>query len=189
MANLTAAQVEADVDLLMCCLGANHREIPSAASLSKRSSVLPLFAAVLSVLSTIIFYVAFYKSDASIAGFLKFFTSEGWYLVAITAGIGLFVFLMTYNNQLTYLSLPSKLRNESLILSHIGRIVRKSVIIFCSLMILSSLLSGVSVWFALAVPALLLMLFVITSILVSAEINRLGAGLALEKISNLIKKI
>jgi hypothetical protein len=56
-------------------------------------------------------------------------------------------------------------------------------------MIVSSLLSGISVWFALAVPALLFALFVVTSILVSAEINRLGAGMALEKISSLIKKI
>jgi hypothetical protein len=51
MANLTAVQVETDVDLLMSCLAANHREIPSAASLMKRSSALPLFAAMLSFLA------------------------------------------------------------------------------------------------------------------------------------------
>jgi len=189
MANLTAAQVEADVDLLMGCLGANHREIPLASSLMKRSSMLPLFATVLSVLSTIVFYVSFYKEEASLAEFMHFFTSEGWYLSAITAGIGLFVFMMTYINQLTYLSLPSHVRKESLIVGHIGKIVKKSIATFCSLMILSCLLSGVSVWFAVAVPALLLAFFVVTSILVSAEINRLGAGLALEKISSLLKKI
>lgn len=189
MANLTTAQVEADVDLLMDCLGAKYREIPSAASLLKRSSALPLFAVVLSVLSNLVFYYSFYKEDATISGFLSFFVSEGWYLIAITAGIGLFVFFMVYNNQLTYLSLPSNVRNKSLIVSHVSKIVRKSVVAFCSLMIVSSLLSGISVWFALAVPALLLALFVVTSILVSAEINRLGAGMALEKISSLIKKI
>jgi len=189
MTNLTAAQVEADVDRLMGSLGANQREIPSATSLMKRSSALPLFSAALSILSTLIFYLSFNREDTSMEGFLNFFVSEGWYLLAITVGIGLFVFLMTYNNQLTYLSLPSSIRNESLIVSHLGKIVRKSVITFCLLMIMSCLLSGISVWFAIAVPALLLALFVITSILVSAEINRLGAGLALEKISNLIKKI
>lgn len=189
MANLTAAQVEADVDLLMGCLGANHREIPLASSLMKRSSVLPLFATVLSVLSTVIFYVSFYKEEASLDGFTHFFASDGWYLTAITAGIGLFVFMMTYNNQLTYLSLPAHVRGKSLIVGHIGQIVRKSFITFSSLMILSCLFSGISVWFAVAVPALLLTFFIVTSILVSAEINRLGAGLALEKISNLIKKI
>ncbi|AUV04984.1 TPA: hypothetical protein QHO27_004403 [Klebsiella pneumoniae subsp. pneumoniae] len=189
MANLTAVQVETDVDLLMSCLAANHREIPSAASLMKRSSALPLFAAMLSFFSCVIFYVSFHKEQSSVEGFLNFFTYQGWYLVAITTGIGLFVFLMTYNNQITYLSLPSDVRNKSLIVSHLGKIVRKSVITFCSLMIVSSLLSGISVWFALAVPALLLALFVVTSIVVSSEINRLGAGLALEKISSLIKKI
>jgi hypothetical protein len=106
MANLTTAQVEADVDLLMDCLGAKYREIPSTASLLKRSSALPLFAVALSVLSNFVFYYSFYKEDATISGFLSFFVSEGWYLIAITAVIGLFVFFMAYNNQLTYLSLP-----------------------------------------------------------------------------------
>jgi len=189
MGNFTAAQVEADVSLLMNCLESNQRQIPSATALMKRSAAIPFFSAVLSILSSVVFYVSLYKEDSSIDGFMSFFFSEGWYLLAITAGVGLLVFLMTYNNQLAYMSLPSEVRTKSLIVSHLAKIVRKSVGLFCGLMIISSVLSGVSVWFAIAVPALLLSQFVVASILVSAEINRLGAGLALEKISNLIKKI
>ena len=109
--------------------------------------------------------------------------------MAITTVVGLLVFLMTYNNQLTYMSLPLEVRNNSLLVSHLTRIVRKLIITFCTLMIVSSLLSGLSAWFAIALPVLLLSLFIVSSILVSFEINRLGAGLALEKISQLIKNI
>ncbi|PKE27593.1 hypothetical protein CWS43_26070 [Rahnella sp. AA] len=189
MGNLTAAQVEADIDLLINGLDSNHRQIPTATELMKRSAVIPFFSVVLSILSTVIFYASFNEEDASVNGFIDFLFSEGWYLLAITVVVGLLVFLMTYYNQLTYMSLPLDVRNNSLVVSHLAKIVRKSIITFCTLMIISSLLSGLSAWFAIAVPALLLLLFIVSSILVSSEINRLGAGLALEKISKLIKKI
>ncbi|MGP9437891.1 hypothetical protein EEAAV_27335 (plasmid) [Rahnella aceris] len=189
MGNLTAAQIEADVNFLINGLNANHRQIPSAMELMKRSAAIPFFTVLLSILSTVIFYASFDKDDASIKGFVSFLLSEGWYLLAITTVVGLLVFLMTYNNQLTYMSLPLEVRNNSLLVSHLTRIVRKLIITFCTLMIVSSLLSGLSAWFAIALPVLLLSLFIVSSILVSFEINRLGAGLALEKISQLIKNI
>ncbi|TPG56811.1 hypothetical protein [Ewingella americana] len=189
MGNLTAAQIEADVNFLINGLDTEHRQIPSPTELMKRSAAIPFFSVLLSILSTVIFYASFDKDDASIKGFIIFLISEGWYLLAITAAVGLLVFLMTYNNQLTYMSLPLEVRSNSLLVSHLAKIVRKSIITFCTLMIISCLLSGLSAWFAIAVPVLLLSLFIVSSILVSFEINRLGAGLALEKISKLIKNI
>ena len=47
MGNLTAAQIEADVNFLINGLDANHRQIPSATELMKRSAAIPFFTVLL----------------------------------------------------------------------------------------------------------------------------------------------
>jgi len=69
------------------------------------------------------------------------------------------------------------------------RISKRTVCVFLLLMLVSTILSVFKSWAALAVPALEFALLFAINMVVGAEINRLGAGLALEKISTLIKKI
>lgn len=78
---------------------------------------------------------------------------------------------------------------KSLLFSHLRKIVFRTVFFFLTMMLVSVILSSFISWFAFGVPALEFAMLFIVNLIIGMEINRLGAGLALEKISNLIKKI
>lgn len=189
MSNLTAIQINEDLDLLYNNLAASKRQIPAATTLISRSLVFPLFSVLLSFLSIAVFYVSTDGKNMSISGAVDFFTSEGWYFVLATAVVGLVITLFVYNNQILYMSVPESVREKSLILKHLSKVLRKSVLISALLMTVCVFLSAFSGWFVFAIPVLTLVLFFAINMILSAEISRLGAGVALEKISDLIKKI
>lgn len=189
MTNLTMADVDTDVSMLMGSFRSNERHIPSLGRLLKISASIPLLAISLSILSDINGYLSLYHLRASFSGYYYYFLSDGFAVVVPTVLIGLLFLFMTYNNLMIYMAMPEDVRRKSVILSHIRKIVKRTVTLFLVLMILSALLSGLTPWFAFAIPALLLALLFAVNLVVSSEINRLGAGLALDKISKLIKKI
>jgi len=189
VSNLTAIQIDEELNVLIESLDVGKRQIPPVSVLLKRSLAIPLLALMLSLVSTVVFYLASYKDEATVTGFIEFFLSEGWYLIGITLVVGFLVFFMTYNNQLIYMTLPKEVRDNSLIFCHLSAVVRRILTIFILLMSVSCAMSAFSAWFAISIPVLLLVMFVVTGIVVSSEINRLGAGVALEKVSALLKKI
>jgi len=189
MANLTMADVDNDVSMLMGSFRSNERHIPSFVRLLKTRASVPLLAITLSILSDINGYLSLYQKQASISGYYYYFLSDGFAVVVPTIVVGLLFSFMTYNNLMMYMAVPQDVRNKSVILSHIKKIVKRTVTLFLVLMIFSASLAGLTPWFSIAIPALLFVLLFAVNLVVSSEINRLGAGLVLEKISNLIKKI
>ncbi|WP_261643061.1 hypothetical protein [Erwinia mallotivora] len=189
MSILTAAQVEADVNYLINGLEVNKRLIPAASTLFKKSSAIPLVTVLLSFLSTVVFYVSSEGNELGIAEFCHFFMTEAWVVVVPSAIIGLFFILFTYNKLMMYFSVPVEVRKKSIILNHLKEITARIVKVFISLMICSVILTPISPWFTFAIPGLLLVLMFATGLIVGAEINRFGTGMALEKISGLLKKI
>ena len=189
MSILTAAQVEADVNYLMESLDVNKRLIPSASELLKKSTAIPLLAIVLSFFSTILFYVSSEWNEKTIAGFFHFFTNEAWVVVAPCVVIGLVFIVFSYNQLMMYLSVPEDVRNTSFILNHLRKVTSRVGSTFIGLMICAVFLTPLSPWFACAIPGLLFALIFAVGFIVGGEINRLGTGMALEKISNLLKKI
>lgn len=189
MNNLTMANVDADISMLMDGFSSDKRFIPSVSKLLKISTFTPFLAGVLSFISVIAVYFSVYQERASLKGFWDFFTSEGWVVVAPTVIVGLLFSFMTYTNLMVYMTVPDSLRNKSIILNHLKKVAQRTVTVFLMLMALSALLSGVYSWMAFAIPGLLFILFFAVNLVVGAEINRLGAGLALKKISELINKI
>lgn len=189
MNNLTAADIDADILMISNSLKAGIRYVPSSSELMIKSATIPFISLILSLMSTIIFYVSSDKEDASIQGFWDFFVTEGWYLIIITMAVGAFFFLIAYNNILTYMTIPKEVRTKSLILRHLSGLAFNCLKVFVFLLVCSAFLSGFSPWFAIAIPALMLVLLFVVSGVIGAEINRLGAGFALEKISKLISKI
>ncbi|QKJ89287.1 hypothetical protein PMPD1_4389 (plasmid) [Paramixta manurensis] len=191
MANFTKAEIDADMAILTDKLSSGDRVIPSSSDLLKKCFFIPVISVVLSFVSTMIFYLVDSQRypDVYSEGFLKFLTSDGWVVVVPTAIIGLFFSLMTYNNLIAYLTIPENVRQSSLILSHLKRVVKRTITFFLVFMLLSTISSGFISWMAFGVPASELALFFIVNIVVGMEVNRIGSGLALEKISSLIKKI
>jgi len=189
MGNLTVEQVEADVDYLMDSLGSNKRLIPSPSVLLRTTSSIPLLSVVLSFISTVVFYFSADWTEKTTAGFLHFLATEGWVVILATAIIGLFFMLLTYNKVLMYFTLPEDVRNKSTILQHLNKVASRTVNLFVFLMMCSAALAAISPWFTFAIPALLLFMMFTVGIIISSEVNRLGSGMALDKISNLIKKI
>jgi hypothetical protein len=189
MANLTAVQVEADINLLIDSFDGKDRLIPSPPTLLKKSSVIPLLTIFLSFLSTIVFYFSSDWNEKTGAGFLHFFLTEGWVVVAPAAIIGVIFMLFTYSKLMMYFTVPENVRNKSIILKHLQRVTGRVIKSFIFMMMFSVILAGFSPWFTFAIPSLLFVMIFAVSLIVGAEINRLSIGLALEKISKLIKKI
>lgn len=189
MNNLTAADVEADIAMLMDSFNVQKRSIPSLGMLMSRSAVVPGFSLFFSIISTVIFYSSTDKESASLSGFFDFFMKEGWYLVAATLIVGLIFSIMTYCNLLTYMAVPEDARKKSIIILHLKRVTRKTVFFFLGLIVASCILSGLSPWFTVAIPALTLVLFIVVNVIVGMEISRLGIGVFLQKLSVLVKKI
>jgi hypothetical protein len=189
MGNFTVEQVEADVNYLMDSLDSNKRLIPSPSVLLKKASSIPLLSVALSFISTAVFYFSAAWNEKTITGYMHFLATEGWAVVVPTAIIGLFFVLLTYNKLLMYLTLPKDVRNKSIILQHLHKVTSRTITLFIFLMVCSVLLAAMSPWFSFAIPALLLIMMFAMGIAIGSEVSRLGSGMALEKISNLIKKI
>lgn len=189
MNTITVADVNADVSMLMGSFSEEARVIPSSAALFKISTAVPLIAFVLSIFSDIIGYISLDRSESSLNGLYNYFLSDGWAVLVPTAIIGLLFTFMTYNNLMMYMAVPEAARRQSVILSHLKKIVKRTVKLFLALMIIATVFSSVINWLAFAIPLLLFILLFAVNLVVGAEINRLGAGIALEKISKLINKI
>ena len=191
MTNFTRAEIDADISMLTEKFSTGIRIIPSNSDLLKKCFFIPVISFLLSLVSTLTFYFVSsikYKYAYS-DGYINFLASDGWMILAPTVIVGLVFAVMTYNNLILYMALPEDVRHKSVILNHLKSVVKRTVTFFLVLMIGSSLLAGFISWLAFAVPALLFALLFIVNFMVGAEINRLGAGLALEKISKLIKNI
>lgn len=189
MSKLTTAMVDADISMLMGSLNSKNRVIPSSIRLLKLSFAVPAISILAAFLSDIIGYMRLYGSQSTLEGYCSYFLSDGWAVVLPTVIIGLLFAFMTYNNLIMYMAVPDDARRNSLILSHLRDMARRTVMLFIFLMFVSVALSYFTSWIAFAIPGLEFSLLIVVSLVVGMEINRLGAGLALEKVSNLLKKI
>lgn len=189
MKSVMASDISADLSMLMDGFSSDTRMIPSSSSMLKKSLLIPAIAVMLSIISSAIVYFTGYKPQMDLQGFISYFMADGWIIVAPTIPIGLLFTLMAYNNVLLYMSVPENVRKKSLVIAHLKKIAKKTVTFFVTLMILATILSGYSNWFAFSISGLLFALLFVVNLLVGVEINRLGAGFAIEKISNFIKKI
>lgn len=191
MSNFTRAEIDADIAMLTNKISLGGRIIPSNSDLLKKCFFIPIVSIFLSVFSTwVLYFIDSSKySYISSEGYANYLVSEGWVVIVPTAIIGLFFSFMVYNNLIMYLTLSEELRENSLVLRHLRKVVKRTVALLLVIMLISAILSGFISWLAFGVPAAELALFFIVNLVVGMEINRLGAGLALEKISSVIKKI
>jgi amino acid transporter len=189
MNNLTLSDVNADISMLMEGFSSDNRHVPSVAHSLKISFSIPLVAVFFSMVSVLIVYFSIYSGRSSLNGLVDFILSDGWAVVVPTAIVGFFFALLTYSNLLVYFAVPEDIRNKSFILNHLKKVASRTVTAFIMLMAVATVFSVFSPWFAVGIPLNLFLLLFAVNLVVGSEINRLGAGLALEKISNLIKKI
>ncbi|MEN4892601.1 hypothetical protein [Erwinia billingiae] len=191
MSQFTKAEIDADMAMLTEKIASGCTVIASSSDLFKNSFFIPVLSFILSLVNTWTFYYINslrYKYAYS-EGYIDFLTSDGLMVLVPTIVIGLLFSLMAYNNLLLYLSIPDDVRKKSLLLSHLRKVVFCTVIFFLAFMLISVILSSFISWFAFGVPILELALLFVVNLIIGMEINRLGAGMALEKISKLISKI
>ncbi|MGC0797406.1 hypothetical protein WKH24_21935 [Pantoea agglomerans] len=191
MSQFTKAEIDADMTMLTQKIASGSTVIASSSDLLKKAFFIPALSLLLSLVNTWTFYYINslrYKYAYS-EGYIDFLTSDGLMVIIPTVVVGMIFSIMAYNNLLLYLSIPEDVRKKSLLFSHLRKIVFRTVFFFLAMMLVSVILSSFISWFAFGVPALEFAMLFIVNLIIGMEINRLGAGLALEKISNLIKKI
>jgi len=189
MKGFFASDISADLSMILDGFSTDERIVPSALEIFKLSVLIPALSFFLSFISLSIVYFSGYNPTFSFNGFMEYFLSDGWVFLAPTLVVGLVFMLMAYNNMTLYLTIPESTRARSLVIEHLKKLARRTVVFFVILMLMTTFLSGYSTWFAFGVPALEFALLFVVNMIVGVEINRLGAGLAIEKVSNLIKKI
>lgn len=189
MSNLTVADVNSDVEMLMSSFSSGDRLLPSSSHLFKISLAVPSFAFALSLVGDALGYLSLAREQHSIIGYYYYILSDGWAVLLPTLILGLFFAFMVYNNLMTYMAVPKNVREKSVILLHLKKIVQRTIAFFAFLMFVAALASSYVSWAVLTIPVLMMVLFFSVNIIVSSEINRLGAGVALEKVSALLKKI
>ncbi len=189
MKGFLASDISADLSMILNGFNTDERVVPSALEIFKLSALMPAVSLFLSFVSLSIVYFFGYNPALNFNGFMEYFLSDGWVFLAPSLVVGLVFMLMAYNNLIVYLTIPESTRSRSLIIDHLKKMARNIVVFFVILMLLSTFLSGYSTWFAFGVPALEFVLLFAVNMIVGVEINRLGAGLVIEKISSLIKKI
>jgi hypothetical protein len=189
MNNLTFDKIDADISYLMDGVSTHNNHVPSPFTLLKLSMVVPFASVFFTLISMLTIYVFYKGDDATFSGYFSYLLSDGWVVLVPTIVIGMFFSFMAYNNLIMYMSVPKGLREKSIILKHLRIVVYRTAKIFMLLMLAAALVSGFYSRLAFAIPLLEVMTFFGVNIVVSAEINRLGAGIALEKISKLISKI
>ncbi|MEN4691186.1 hypothetical protein SB912_19140 [Pantoea sp. SIMBA_072] len=191
MSQFTKAEIDADMTMLTQKIASGSTVIASSSDLLKKAFFIPVLSLLLSLVNTWTFYYINslrYKYAYS-EGYIDFLTSDGLMVIIPTVVVGMIFSIMAYNNLLLYLSIPEDVRKKSLLFSHLRKIVFRTVFFFLAMMLVSVILSSFISWFAFGVPALEFAMLFIVNLIIGMEINRLGAGLALEKISNLIKNI
>lgn len=189
MENFTVAKINADISMITDGFSSGDRVIPSPAKLLKTSILVPAVAVTLSFLSILTVYVSVYGSEISVAGYWEYLISEGWAVILPTALVGVFFSFMIYGNLVGYLTIPEGVRAKSILFSHLRKLARRTVALFLLLMVSAALLAGFKPWLAFGVPALEVALLFVLNLVIGSEVNRLGAGLLMEKVSTLIKNI
>lgn len=190
MSELSVKDVNADLSLLVDRFINSDRMIPSFSEIAKRGLFVPFISVVLSLISVVLFYFTLMaERTISLPGFRDFFMEEGWYPIAATLFTGFCFFVMSYTNLMLYVAIPNDARNKSIVIRHLKGIIKKTVSCFIVLVSLSAFLTAFEPVFAFVIPGLMFMFVFVINIVVSAEINRLGMGFAIEKIGKLIKKI
>lgn len=189
MKGLFASDVSADLAMLMEGFSMDKRIVPSVSDSFKLSAKIPLLAVFMSFLSALIVFLTGYNPVLTLNALADYFLSDGWVFIVPTLVVGLLFTFMAYNNLLLYLAIPESFRKRSLVVKQLRKVVKRTVGFFVLLMVISTLLSFYSTWFAFAVPGLLFCMLFIINLVVGAEISRLGAGIAVDKISKLISKI
>lgn len=186
---LNGEKISSDISFLVDGISSLKSEIPSIGKTLKASLLVPVCTFLGSLFSSICYYYSDKYRHTTYNGLLDYFLSDGWIFVAPTLIVGFVFFAMSYNNLLLYLSIPKSVRDDSLILLHLKRIVLKVIYFF---LFLIGSLALCSSFFHLAlylIPALEFALIFVVNMIVGMEINRLGVGSVLNKMAGIIKKI
>lgn len=189
MKGFMSSDISADLSMLMEGFASHERIVPSASISLKLSVAIPMATLILNIISTSLVYFSGYNPELTLHDFIGYFFTVGWVFVTPTLIVGFLFTLITYKSISLYLAVPENIRKRSLVIQHLRKVTQKIIAFFLILMLIATLLSGYSAWFAFSIAGLLFSLLCIVKLIVGSEINRLGVGLLIEKISNLVKKI
>lgn len=186
---LNGENIMSDISSLMDGVSSIKAEIPPVGKVLKASLLLPAFTFIASILSSISYYYSNKYSHLRYNGLSDYFFSDGWVFVAPTLVVGFVFFVMAYNNVLLYMSVPKLLRDGSIILLHIKGIALKAAFLFLALIGMLTLSSSFFHFALYLIPAIEFIFIFIVNMVIGMEINRLGVGFVLEKLTSAIKKI
>lgn len=186
---ITMMEVNEDIQSLIINMSRAGRRLPSVAQLLRLGIKIPFFTMLCSLAGLSVIYISKPSYQGDTLGFFSFIFFEGWIVHVLCVALGAIFFLMSYFSLNTYLSIPEECFSKSIVLKHLKNTARKTVYFFMALMIASVFMTLISPRFVFLIPTLQIVMFFIVNIVISFEINRLGAGIFMEKLADIIKKI
>lgn len=190
MSGFSVKEVNADISMLFGCLSDPDRRIPSFSDIARKSSLIPIFTTIVSFISVLVYYSSLAtRHPDTVEAFSKFFVEEGWYPVGASIVIGFLFFIMSYTNLTLYMTIPFSVREKSLLVKHLTRLVRRVVIIFFVFIGIAAFLTALQPLLSFAIPGAMFVFLFVINLIISLEINRLGMGPVLEKMNKMLSKI
>lgn len=183
-------RIKEDVTMILNSFNTADRTAPSIKQILKISIFIPLIAISLSIINVICFFTFNSKSlKFGVEHYLSEIFGGLLYATLPTVVVGLLLFVMIYNNAILYLSIPEGVREQSLLIGHIRNVVKRILMGFVTINVIFILLSGMAPILVFATPLTTFLLLFTFGLVVSAEINRLGMGPVMDKLSGLVKKV
>lgn len=189
---ITRNQINQDMNMLIGSLQDEDRPIVSPLAAMRLSITWPLLciaAYSASVLWLALNYVP--ESDA-FGNPLTFFSHMGTELdfFAFSFIFGIAISTGLYVPSLVYLSIPASVRNQSIILLNLKRLVKRlavaSLIINMAVAVAACTYNEILIG---AAPFVLILSFIVMQVVISAEVTRYGIGGMMKKLTTLAKKI
>lgn len=192
MTSITRNDINQDISLLTNSLSDNELPLVSPGSALKLSMVFPFsFISIYTMAICWRWYFFVPKEDAFgySRTFIESMSSELGF-AAFGVLCALIIGASLYGPSLLYLSIPSHVREKSLVINKMKSLIRK----MAAIVMLANLIIAVigATWFAeviAAAPFAIMLSFFLMQWVVSAEITRYGIGPVMKKLSSLVKKI
>ena len=187
---MTYDEIKNDVAYLSEDMANLKKEIPSNKKILKISFAIPALGFLMSLISVGIVYVNSQSFRVNgFAGLLSFIGGDAIFILISSLLIGCVMALMSYNYVLAYNLFSDEAKAKSILLHKIKRLSCKLFIVFSVLSLSAVIATFLNPIFSLAVPVIMFVFIIASSMIINMEITRVGIAPLFSKLITMTKDV
>lgn len=187
---MTYDEIKNDIAYLSEDMANLKKEIPSNKKILKISFAIPALGFLMSLISVGIVYVNSQSFRVNgFAGLLSFIGGDAIFILISSLLIGFVMALMSYNYVLAYNLFSDEAKTKSILLHKIKRLSCKLFIVFSVLALSAVIATFLNPIFSLAVPVIMFVFIIASSMIINMEITRVGIAPLFSKLITMTKDV